>query len=441
MRRLVFFLSVFLIAGNLFGQGNFQFDKKKSKTVIHFNLINNLIIIPVELNGVKLNFLLDTGVEETILFSLEETKEIKFENVEKVWLRGLGQQESIEGMKSTGNLLKFEDMYDANHMLYIVLDQDFNFSSHIGIPVNGIIGYQFFRNNLVEIDYDRKRITIFHDTTKALKKIERKMKRLPIAVELRKPYIQADVNQETNNLNAKLLVDTGSSDAVWLFENLSDEIKLPKKYFEDFLGRGFSGEIHGKRGRIRQFSIAGFSFEEPIVAFPDSVSVRHVNMVKNRLGSVGGEILKRFVVVLDYPNKQMFLKKGNAFADEFHYNMSGLEIEHSGLQWIKETVELNTLVKGEEYDSNFDKRPAGFHYKFELKPIYTITNVRPDSPAQEAGLQKGDLLVAVNGRLAYKYTLQQITDLMRSEPDREVVIEVERNGVKVNASFRLRKLL
>jgi hypothetical protein len=28
-------------------------------------------------------------------------------------------------------------------MLYIILDPEFNLSSHVGIPVNGIIGYQF----------------------------------------------------------------------------------------------------------------------------------------------------------------------------------------------------------------------------------------------------------------------------------------------------------
>jgi hypothetical protein len=28
--------------------------------------------------------------------------------------------------------------------------------SHIGIPVNGIIGYPFFKNNLLEINYDKR---------------------------------------------------------------------------------------------------------------------------------------------------------------------------------------------------------------------------------------------------------------------------------------------
>ncbi|MBD3583784.1 PDZ domain-containing protein [Flavobacterium selenitireducens] len=441
MRRWLLLWVVFFSVTSLRAQGNFRFAEKSSKTTLPFKFINNLIILPVELNGVQLNFLLDTGVEETILFSLEETKEIAFEHVEKVKLRGLGSQEHIEGLKSTGNKLGFEDMLDDNHMLYIVMDESFNFSSHIGIPVNGIIGYQFFRNNLVEIDYDRRRIIIYHDSDKARRKIQKKMTRVPVTIELRKPYLVTEVKQNGNAVEAKLLIDTGSSDAVWLFEELSDEIGLPGKYFEDFLGRGFSGEVYGKRGRIDGFLVGGFLFEAPIVAFPDSVSIRHVNMVKDRMGSVGGEILKRFSVVFDYPNKQIFLKKAKSYYDPFHYNMSGLEIEHSGLQWIKETVELNTNLKGDDYSADFNKRQSDFHYKFELKPLYSVTSVRPDSPAAEAGILKDDKIISVNGRLAYRYTLQDIIDVLRSEPDRQIVLQLERNGLKINVSFRLRKLL
>ena len=441
MRRQLLLSVLLLSVMSLFAQGNFQFAKKSSKTVLNFRFVNNLIILPVELNGVQLNFLLDTGVEETILFSLEETKEIAFENIEKVKLRGLGSQEHIEGLKSTGNKLVFEDMYDSNHMLYIVLDQSFNFSSHIGIPVNGIIGYQFFRNNLVEIDYDRRRIIIYHDSTKTRKKLERKMNRVPISIELKKPYITTEVTQNGEPVNAKLLVDTGSSDAVWLFDALSDKISLPTNNFEDFLGRGFSGEVYGRRGRIDRFSISGFAFGAPIVAFPDSISIRHVNLVKGRLGSVGGEILKRFSVVFDYQNSQVFLKKGKAFYDAFHYNMSGIEIEHGGLEWVKETVELNTNLKGEDYDSNFNKKLSDFHYKFELKPFYAITSVRNDSPAEQAGIRKDDKIIAINGKMAYRQTLQEITDLLRSEPDREIVMQLERNGARIMVNFRLRKLL
>ena len=74
----------------------------------------------------------------------EEKKEVHYFNTEKVFLRGLGSQEAVEGLKSTNNVLEFGSMKYRNHMFYIVLDPEFNLSSHIGIPVNGIIGFQFF---------------------------------------------------------------------------------------------------------------------------------------------------------------------------------------------------------------------------------------------------------------------------------------------------------
>jgi hypothetical protein len=40
-----------------------------------------------------------------------------------------------------------------------------------------------------------------------------------------------------------------------------------------------------------------FEFNNPVVAFPDSVSIKNVNMVVDRKGSVG-EVMKRFTVVL-----------------------------------------------------------------------------------------------------------------------------------------------
>jgi predicted aspartyl protease len=39
----------------------------KAKSSFLFNSSTNLIFIPINVNGVELNFLLDTGVEETIL--------------------------------------------------------------------------------------------------------------------------------------------------------------------------------------------------------------------------------------------------------------------------------------------------------------------------------------------------------------------------------------
>ena len=49
-------------------------------------------------------------------------------------------------------------------------------------------------------------------------------------------------------------------------------IKVPNKNFEDYLGKGFSGEIHGNRAKIETLEIGNFEFKKPIVAMPDTIS-------------------------------------------------------------------------------------------------------------------------------------------------------------------------
>ena len=176
-----------------------------------------------------MNFLLDTGVEETILLSLEDKNELNLNNVEKVKLRGLGNEESIEGLKSKNNVLSVNGFTDNNHSLYIVLDQSFNFSTHIGIPVNGIIGYSFFKNNLVKINYDKHKITIYKENNSIRKKIEKRCTSIPISIERSKPYVQAQVTMNDKEIPAKLLLDIGNSDAVWLFQDINKSFQVPAK--------------------------------------------------------------------------------------------------------------------------------------------------------------------------------------------------------------------
>lgn len=440
MKKIIILFFLLFYAWTILAQDGFQFSKPVDKVTIPFKFINNLIFIPIKVNGVELNFLLDSGVEETILFSLEDKKEVKFSNIEKITLRGLGSEDAIEGLKSTHNILEIEGVESNNHLLYIVLDQEFNLSSHVGIPVNGIIGYQFFKNNLVEINYERKRIIVYRDIKKNKSKIEKKFDKVAITIEKLKPYFISKVTIDSVEFPAKLLIDIGNSDALWLFENRSSAIKIPAKNFEDYLGKGFSGDVEGRRAKISKFMMSKFEFHNPIVAFPDSNSVRNVKMVPGRVGSVGGEILRRFSVIFDYTDGFLYLKKNKEYFSPFNYNKSGVEIQHHGLQWVKETVLLQT-VPSVTVDDPFKSNKSDFKYKFNLKPIYEIANVRKNSPAANSGLQKGDVIVSINKNLAYKYSLQEINSLFKSEDEKWIVLEIDRKGQILKFRFQLHNVL
>jgi hypothetical protein len=81
-------------------------------------------------------------------YFLAEDKNVDFRNVEKITFRGLGETVSVDALKSINNEIRIgKNFVDRSHTVFIVLDEDFNVSQDIGIPVNGIIGYYFFKNH------------------------------------------------------------------------------------------------------------------------------------------------------------------------------------------------------------------------------------------------------------------------------------------------------
>jgi hypothetical protein len=285
-------------------------------------------------------------------------------------------------------------------------------------------------------------MTVYNDDKKIRKRIHKKYVTVPISIENSKPYAQALVTMNNEETAVKLLLDLGNSDAIWLFQDINPAIKVPQKSFDDYLGKGFSGDVLGKRTRIAKFNIDKFEFENPIIAMPDNKSIRSVTMVENRMGSIGGEIFRRFSVILDYKNNQLFLKKSKQFELPFNYNMSGIELQNEGMQWVQETVPLKTVnISDNTFDENGNKVNTNFKYKFTLKPIYTIANIRKDSPAELCGLKKGDTIVRINNTFGYKYSLEEINDILKSEEGKWLHFEIERNNQILKFKFQLKSIL
>jgi hypothetical protein len=85
----VFFLTLVFTA--TYSQSGFNFFGNNQKVVsLQFKFINNLIVIPIEVNGQKLSFILDSGVDKTIFFNLSEVDSLKLNRVKKITLQGLG---------------------------------------------------------------------------------------------------------------------------------------------------------------------------------------------------------------------------------------------------------------------------------------------------------------------------------------------------------------
>jgi hypothetical protein len=429
-----------------FSQHGLELPTHVKKDKISFELVNNLVIIPVEVNGDKLSFLLDTGVYSTILFGITEADSLRVNNAKPIKIRGLGEGEGVIALKSENNELRIGDALDKNHSIYVIFEESLNFSTRMGIPIHGIIGYDFFKNFVVKTNYISKKLT-FYDPLKYREKPCNDCESFDLQFHNKKPYVTIKIaTPETALKEITLLVDSGSSDALWLF---NEEGLLPlndEKYFDDFLGLGFSGNIFGKRSKLDEVWLGSFYLQQVKVAFPDKSATEGVKFFEERDGSIGGDILKRFTVIMDYRSNKMILEKNSGFSEPFYYNMAGLTIEHDGVDVI---TELTT-------HSNFDFAHSGnsenstgsqtvsdvsVFTQISLVPRYVIVNIREGSPAAEAGLKVGDEIVTINGRAAYKIKLFELNALFSSRVGKRISLKVKRNNLIFKVAFTLKKVI
>ncbi len=428
-----------------YSQAGFRLPENQKKDKIAVQVINNLPIIPVEINGAKLSFILDTGVSSTILFSLSKTDSLQINNTTQIELQGLGTGGTVEAIKSENNIIKVGNAIDVNHTLYVIFDQNINFSPRMGIPIHGILGSDFFKNFIVKLNYTTKNVTLYNPrftSPKACKKCEE----APLRFFNGKPYLEVGVSSEERKLKQLLLVDSGSSDAIWLFDEANLLTENPKNYFEDFLGLGLSGGIFGKRSRLDQVELGNFKMKKVNVAFPDAEAISFAKTIKERDGSLGGAFLKRFTVFFNYGEKKVWFKKNRDFSNPFYYNMSGLTIEHGEMDVVKELKQSSNFARrsrtAELANPDSGVTVSSYdYYSIKLVPKYIVAEIREGSPAQLAGIVEGDEIITINGKQAYHFTLNELIEIFTTEEGKRISLEILRNDISYIIKFNLERVL
>ena len=230
---------------------------------------------------------------------------------------------------------------------------------------------------------------------------------MPLDFDNNKPFVYTKiVTDDMKDVRVKLLVDMGTSDAVWLSESSSADIKIPQNHIETFLGKGLSGDLYGTKGRIDAIWVGPIFLPKPIVAYPNSELINRLISANDRNGTIGAEILRRFLVTVDYRNKRLTLRPTHRVKESFNYNMSGMEV-------------INPM-------------PG--------MPIFTIADIRENSPAFYAGLKENDQILWINSNSNRQMELNDINLLLQSRENRKIRMKVLRNGEEFKTSFQLKKV-
>ena len=70
-----------------------------------------------------------------------------------------------------------------------------------------------------------------------------------------------------------------------------------------------------------------------------------------------------------------------------------------------------------------------------------MSNIRPNSPAEKAGLKIGDKITEIDNHNMQRMTIEKINKLLKSEEGKTITLEVVRNNKPIKIKFQLKKIL
>ncbi|HUB59581.1 MAG TPA: aspartyl protease family protein [Puia sp.] len=249
-------------------------------------------------------------------------------------------------------------------------------TSVYGEKIDGIIGYSFFSRYIVAINYDSLKVSVYSLGSFRYPRGSYVMR--PLIPNL--PIIGAEMI-ETRKVNARFYFDTGAGLCALLSTDFTTDSNLLDTRKRQYLTRaqGLGGKATMRVTTIRELKLGPYRFHRvPIYIFDDTYNV---TSYPNLGGLIGNDILRRFNVILNYDRRYICLTPNSHYHDLFDYSYSGLS-----LYW-----EDGAIVIGD---------------------------IMPGSPAEKAGLQVDDVLIAVNTNFSnniqsYKNSLQNAGQKVR----------------------------
>jgi len=370
---------------------------------IPFEAVGSYMVLDIRINAsTKLKMILDTGLRNTIITELSGMDSLDLKTGEMHEIQGLGSGRSLFAYESSGNKIQLGKITLTNRLVYVFKEDLFNLSKQTGSKINGLLGVDFFRDYVVQIDYIARRIKMYTPTNFIAPKGYGVM---PMTLQRQKMYIHLSVLEtDTTRQRIKMLIDTGAELTAW-FETLTNKaVNIPEKSIRGRMGEGLSGEINGVFARVEQLCIADFCVRNPVVAFPDSAAISQITRTSDRDGTIGAQLLNRFHLIIDTNSQRFYFKPNSTFNNPFYYNIAGIEVTQS----------------------------EGF------MPQAEVVHVWKNSPAEIAGILPGDILVEINTQKTFQISISEIRHIFQTPSKLPLKLLIDRNGSFKNIEIDMR---
>ena len=365
-------------------------DTASGATRIPFDLVNNHVYVDAEVDGQPARLLVDTGAIN--LLTPAAARRLGIATVGRSAVNGAGDKAAELGL-AQGRHLRIGDAH-LPHPVFHVIDLGEQIKS-MGVHYDGFIGYETFRRFATTFDYAARVLTL---TEPARYQPPADAVALVFEQDDRAPVLSGTLD----GIALRLWVDSGSRNSLSLLGPFVRTHGLREKYQageETVLGWGIGGPSRAAAVRLGVLQLGSLQVRG---LAGDLLSTDQGALATPNYGALlGGGLLRRFTVGLDYDAKRMYFTPNAENTAPEPFDRSGLWLQAEG-------------------------------------DVLRIGDVAPGSAGARAQLRQDDLLVAIHGEPVGGRSLAQWRERLRALPvGTRVAIGYVRDGQPGEATLTL----
>lgn len=257
-------------------------------------------------------------------------------------------------------------------------------SSVYGEKVDGIIGYSFFSRYIVKINFDSSMIEVYSPGSMQYPKDGTVLH--PAFTNL--PIQWLDI-KDRKKTGFNFYFDTGAGLCLLLSEKFAKDsaILLSRRKPVLTQAEGMGGKLQMRLTIIKEVKIGPYKFKSiPTYLYKDDYNVTSYPYTG---GLLGNDLLRRFNMIVNYPNREIFLEPNSHFSEEFDYAYTGL-----GIYLVDGKIMVEDVIEG--------------------------------SPADKAHFRVGDQILAVNKNFSLN---MQVYKTILQKPWDAIPVLIKRDGL------------
>jgi hypothetical protein len=269
------------------------------------------------------------------------------------------------------------------------------------MQADGLIGHDLISRLITKIDYANGQVTLLPQAAFS-PPTGGNITMLPLQFEHNIPVTYAQVD----GIRGTFEIDTGASGSLILFKPFVEKHGLRNRYYprvETITGKGIGGYLEGDLALVKELTLGGFTMTKVLTDLSRQTGGGFFS--ETHAGNIGADILSRFTVTFDYPHKKLYLQKNSEYTRSYDVPRAGMVVD---------VVNGNIIV----------------------------VSLSPLSPASEAGIEKGDRVLGLNGVPTKHLRVQEVNGMLHAPAGTRLQIAVQSNkkGSR-EVNFTLRDLL